>query len=220
MTPDLTNLTRYRDRRIEGRAELNALLDQVLIGTLATVVDGEPWVIPTLFARDADSVVFHGSTGAGLLRYAESGAPFVFSVHALDALKLAPSMFNTGARYRSAVIRGQLSRVEGSAARSALDVFNDRVVPGRAAEVRGMSARELAATTVLSLPISEDNWILKAAAGEPAPDDESNGAWCGTITMGATAGELLPASWQDPALTPTPAAVGFANAINEGRLRP
>ena len=69
MRPDLTTLTRKPDRGSSSRDRLDALLDDELVGTLATVVDGDPWAVPLLFARDDDRLLLHGSTGAGALRH-------------------------------------------------------------------------------------------------------------------------------------------------------
>ena len=74
-TPRLDRLTRKPDRGTSSRARLDALLDDQLIATVSSVVDGQPWMVPLLYARDGDRVLIHGSTGAGLLRHLAQGAP-------------------------------------------------------------------------------------------------------------------------------------------------
>ena len=72
----LDDLTRMKEMRRSDRAELDRLLDEELVGTLATVTtDGEPWAVPMLYARVGDRVLLHGSTGAGALRRVAAGAP-------------------------------------------------------------------------------------------------------------------------------------------------
>ena len=102
-------LGRHAERGRSERAALDALLDEVLAGTLSTVVDGRPWVVPMLFARDGDQVLLHGSTGAGALRQVAAGAPAVLSVTVVDGLVVAHTTFESSANYRSAVIHGELT---------------------------------------------------------------------------------------------------------------
>ena len=83
----LDDLTRKKERRATDRAALDRLLDEVLVGTLATVsTDGRPWAVPMLFARDGDRILLHGSTGAGALRRVATGAEGVLAVHVVDGL--------------------------------------------------------------------------------------------------------------------------------------
>ena len=85
---DVTDLSlhRHKERGSTERAALDAILDDVLAGTLSTVVDGRPWVVPMLFARDGDRILLHGSTGAGALRHVAAGTPAALAVIAVDAL--------------------------------------------------------------------------------------------------------------------------------------
>src|SRR5687768_18152348 len=79
----LDDLTRLREKRRSERAELDRLLDEELVATLATVTtDGRPWAVPMFYARDGDRVLLHGSTGAGALRRVAAGAEAVVAVHA------------------------------------------------------------------------------------------------------------------------------------------
>ena len=84
------------------------MLDDELVGTLATVVDDGPWAVPLLFARDDDRLLLHGSTGAGALRHVTAGAPIAFCVTAIDGVVVAESTFESSANYRSAVLRGHV----------------------------------------------------------------------------------------------------------------
>ena len=205
----LDDLTRKKERRARDREALHRLLDEQLVGTLATVTDdGQPWLVPMLYARDGDRLLLHGSTGAGALRHVAAGATAAFCVYAVDALVLASSMFDHSANYRSAVIRGPLLRLEGQDARDALDVISDGLLPGRRAEVRPIVAKEVSATVALALTITDDNWILKVRSGgtgeDPAevPDD----VWTGVVPMHTSYGEPEPSPWQ-PADLPVPPSV-------------
>lgn len=196
-TPDLTRLTRKPDRGSSSRALLDALLDDELVGTLATVLDGQPWVVPLLFARDGDRVLLHGSTGAGALRHAASGAPVAFSVTAIDGVVVAESTFDSSANYRSAVLRGTLRSLDGGAQTHALDVLSDRILPGRTGEVRASTPRELAATLALELAITDDNWIYKERTGGPSEPvgPEPVDVWCGVVPLRRVAALPQAAPW-------------------------
>lgn len=204
---------RLRERAQEDRAALDAVLDAAVVGTLSTVVGGQPWVVPMLYVRDGDRVILHGSTGAGALRHVAAGAPAALCVVHLDGLVVAESTFDSSANYRSAVVYGSLTPitdVEGK--RAALDVVSEGLLPGRTTEVRPMDAKEVAATSVMALPITEGDWLVKvraAGAGEPA---EETDAWTGVVPLRVVAGEPQPE--ERATGIPVPASVA---AFVEGR---
>ncbi|MGU3291745.1 pyridoxamine 5'-phosphate oxidase family protein [Williamsia sp. M5A3_1d] len=194
----LTRLHRKPDRGGD-RALLDEILDEVKVGTLSTVVDGLPWSVPMLFARDGDRIIVHGSTGAGALRQVATGAPVTLTAFVLDGLVIADTLFDHSANYRSAVVRGTLDEVDVDPSH-ALDVLSDKLIPGRPDEVRTHSGKELAATIVLALEIVDGQWITKARSGPPGePEDRSH--WTGVVPtriisedpITATSGEV-PAS--------------------------
>lgn len=211
-------LTRKPDRGTSDRAALDALLDEVLAGTLSTVVDGRPWVVPMLFARDGDRILLHGSTGAGALRRVAAGAPAVLAVMALDGLVVAHTTFDSSANYRSAVVHGELTDLTGDDRAAALDLISERLVPGRTAEVRPSTAKERAATLAMALPITDGRWVLKARSGGPSvPDEDPAGAWCGVVPLRLVAGAPEAAPWTAEAGLPVPVSVtGFVASVNAG----
>ena len=203
----LHDLTRLKEKRRDDRAELDRLLDEELVCTLATVTtDGRPWAVPMFHARDGDRVLLHGSTGAGALRRVAAGAEAVVAVHALDAIVLATSLFEHSANYRSAVVRGPLLDLEADEAVAALDRLSDTLVPGRRAELRGHLRKELAATRVLALEITDDNWLLKVSDKDvdeeldEIPDD----VWTGILPIHRTFGEPVRSPWLPDDLPPPP----------------
>jgi nitroimidazol reductase NimA-like FMN-containing flavoprotein (pyridoxamine 5'-phosphate oxidase superfamily) len=208
-------LGRHAERGRQERAELHALLDDVLAGTLSTVVDGRPWVVPMLFARDGDRVLLHGSTGAGALRQVAAGAPAVLSVTVVDGLVVAHSTFDSSANYRSAVIHGELRPLEGEDRTRALTLISERLIPGRTCEVRPMTRREEAATLAMALPIADGRWLLKARSGGPSTPEEETDAWCGVVPLRVVAGVPEPAPWTADAGIPVPPSVTrFVEQVN------
>ncbi len=205
MTP-VTELNRHPERARTDRQALDDLLDDVPAGTLSTVVDAHPWVVPMLYARDGDRVILHGSTAAGALRQIAAGAPVALCVFALDGLVVAHSTFESSANYRSAVVQGVAEVLAGTAKTEALQRFSDRLLPGRNAEVVAMTAKEQAATLTFTLPIVDGQWVLKTRTGHADPPEGPTDAWCGVIPLHTVAGPPEPAPWTARD-TPVPASV-------------
>ena len=184
---------RLAERARPDRADLDAVLDAALVGTLSTVVDGAPWVVPMLYARDGDRILLHGSTGAGALRHVAAGAPAALSVVHLDGIVVAHTTFDSSANYRSAVVYGTLRPITGQEEkRAALARVSDAVLPGREAEVRPMTAREIAATQVMELRVRDGDWLVKVRTGGPGDPDEPTDAWTGVVPLRTLAGEPQP----------------------------
>jgi nitroimidazol reductase NimA-like FMN-containing flavoprotein (pyridoxamine 5'-phosphate oxidase superfamily) len=203
-----TTVTRLREKAVTDRAELDHLLDGTILAHIG-LADGHGGavVIPTAIARDTDRVLVHGSTGSGWMRRAASGVPACVTVTQLNGIVVARSSFESSFRYRSAVLFGTFTRLTGAEAASALDVITERLIPGRVAEIRRPSRRELAATMVLSMPILE--WSVKVSAGWPEdePADVSGGAWAGVIPFhGMRIGDPQPAPDLRPGI-PVPGSV-------------
>ncbi|WP_262365836.1 pyridoxamine 5'-phosphate oxidase family protein [Gordonia sp. OPL2] len=177
---DLSTLTRKPERGGE-RALLDEILDEATVGVLSTVTDdGLPWSVPMLAARDGDRLLVHGSSGAGALRHVAAGAPVTFTAFIVDGLVVADTLFDHSVNYRSAVVRGRLETVSADDAQRSLDVFSDAILPGRSAEVRDHTRKELSATAILALPIVDGGWLAKARAGGPGSGDDTHG-WTGHI---------------------------------------
>jgi uncharacterized protein len=189
---DLT-LHRHRERGSTERELLDAILDDVLAGTLSTVVDDEPWVVPMLFARDGDRILLHGSTGAGALRHVAAGAPAVLAVIAVDALVVGHSTFDSSANYRSAVVHGRLTALAGDESATALHAISERLIPGRNAEVRPTTKQEQAKTLAMSLPITQGRFMVKTRTGQASPPEEETDAWHGVVELRTVALEPVPA---------------------------
>lgn len=185
MTPapaSRTTPTRMGDKYANGdRSALDALLADARVGHFAFAVDGRPNVLPIAVAKDGDDILLHGSTGSRWLRLLATGIPVALSVTALDALVLARSAFESSMHYRSAVLFGSCAPVPEAEKAAALDLVTDALIPGRVAELRPHSAKELAATLILRMTIEE--WSLKISAGWPEdePADVAGPAWAGVL---------------------------------------
>jgi uncharacterized protein len=188
---DSTRIRREAHRQVDDRAALHAILDEALVAHVGVVRDGAPLVLPFACARDGDSLLLHGSTGSGLLRLA-SGAPVCVGVTHLDGLVFARTTFDSSMRYRSVVVHGTAVVVPDAEKEAALLLLSDHLFPGRNEEVRASTPKELAATTILRVPL--DRVSVKVAAGGPEvdPDDaEPTSVWSGILPMALVAGQPL-----------------------------
>jgi nitroimidazol reductase NimA-like FMN-containing flavoprotein (pyridoxamine 5'-phosphate oxidase superfamily) len=167
-----TTATRLQDRVSYDRAAVHAVLDEAVLCHVGFVIDGQPVVLPQLFARVDERLYLHGSSGARALRAARGGGglPVCVTVTLIDGLVLARSAFHHSINYRSVVIHGIAREVTDEAGKqAALTALVDGVIPGRSAAVRGPSRKETAATTVLALDLEKVS--LKTRTGPPADDD-------------------------------------------------
>ena len=162
------------------------------MATVALVRDGHPVALPIGVARIDDEVVIHGSTGSPWLSALAGGAPAAVSVTTLDGVVVARSGFESSFHYRSAVLFGTFEMVTEDKVRY-LEILTDTFIPGRVAELRASTRKELAATVVLRLPIGSDNWSLKISDGWPE-DPESDvaaGGWAGVVPITTSYGTPL-----------------------------
>jgi nitroimidazol reductase NimA-like FMN-containing flavoprotein (pyridoxamine 5'-phosphate oxidase superfamily) len=205
-TPRSTIRRGARRARSE-RAELYATLDAGLVCHLGIVLDGAPVVLPTAYGRVGDTLYLHGSTGAAILR-AAAQAPVCVTVTHVDGVVYARSVFHHSMNYRSAVVHGRARLVtDDDERRAGLRAVTEHVAPGSWDHARPPTRKEMAATAVLALDLSEAS--LKVRTGPPVDDDEDvevGERWAGvlpirTVFAPPEACPLLPVG------TPTPAHV-------------
>jgi nitroimidazol reductase NimA-like FMN-containing flavoprotein (pyridoxamine 5'-phosphate oxidase superfamily) len=215
---DRTRVTRLAEQQVQDRAALHELLDAALVAHVAIVRHGVPVVLPIGFARDGDSILLHGSTGGGLLRAAAAGTPITVAVTLLDGLVFARSLFDSSMNYRSAMILGVAEVVPPEGRLEALRRLSDHLMPGRWDEVRDTRKRELAATLVLRLPLTEASVKVRVGDADTEPDDgESRDVWAGVLPLRTAAGEPVPTPDTPPGV-PLPASVtGVIERLGAGR---
>jgi nitroimidazol reductase NimA-like FMN-containing flavoprotein (pyridoxamine 5'-phosphate oxidase superfamily) len=193
---DRTRVRRNPKRGAYHRATIDAILDEAPICHVGIVGDGgQPFVLPTLHARRGDELLLHGSAASRLFRTAGGGAPVCVTTTIIDGMVLARSAFHHSMNYRSVVLLGTATLVEGEHAKTAaLEAFTEKLVPGRWPEVRWPTRQELKGTHVLSIPIDEAS--AKLRTGGPIDDDEDYAlsVWAGVVPLSLTAGAPIPDS--------------------------
>ncbi|MBI1396743.1 MAG: pyridoxamine 5'-phosphate oxidase family protein [Betaproteobacteria bacterium] len=187
-----TTVKRLPKRARHDFETIASILDAGFLCHLGLVVDGQPFVIPTAFGREDRHVYVHGSAVSRTLKHLGDGHPACLTVTLLDGLVLARSGFHSSMNYRSVVILGHATPVTGPEKTHALEVISEHILPGRWAEIRGPSSKELNATAVLKLPVSEAS--AKIRTGPPADDEEDYAlpVWAGVVPMALQAGSPQP----------------------------
>jgi nitroimidazol reductase NimA-like FMN-containing flavoprotein (pyridoxamine 5'-phosphate oxidase superfamily) len=177
-------VTRLADRAHYDRTTVDAILDEAYVAHVGVVVDGAPVVLPFACARVGDELVLHGSTRAGALSAVAAGAPVCATVTHLDGLVLARSGFQSSMNYRTAVVHGRARAITDPAEKiRLLDAFMDRQLPGRRAQVRGMSEGELQATQVVALPLDAVSAKVRDGGVKEPAEDVDPAVWAGVIPL-------------------------------------
>ncbi|MEU4829553.1 pyridoxamine 5'-phosphate oxidase family protein [Streptosporangium sp. NPDC023615] len=180
-TTPRTTLGRAKNRGRSSREDLYAVLDAGLVCHLGVVVGGAPMVVPTGYGRVDDTLYLHGSTGATSLR---AGGEVCVTVTHLDGLVLARSSFNHSMNYRCAMVYGTPRLVKDPEERlTALRAITEQLAPGQWDAARRPTAKELAATAVLALPLSEASVKIRQGPPEDEEEDYALPIWAGVLPL-------------------------------------
>jgi nitroimidazol reductase NimA-like FMN-containing flavoprotein (pyridoxamine 5'-phosphate oxidase superfamily) len=190
-----TTLGRLPERGSYDHAVVNAILDEALICHVGFATDRGPVVIPTIHARVGDTLYLHGSPASGMIRSLKTGIDVCVTVSLVDGLVLARSAFHHSLNYRSVILFGRAGTVDDLDERSrVLDAFVDQVIPGRRAELRPHTDKEIRATQVLAIGLEEAS--AKVRTGPPnddADDIVNESVWAGVLPLGVAPGPAEPA---------------------------
>jgi nitroimidazol reductase NimA-like FMN-containing flavoprotein (pyridoxamine 5'-phosphate oxidase superfamily) len=202
-----TRVVREAHRAVYDRDEIYKVLDEGLVCHVGFAVEEQPFVIPTMFARVGDFIYFHGSAASRMLRGVALGLRVCITVTLSDGLVLARSVFNHSMNYRSVVALGQAARIDDPAEKlDALRAFTEKLVPGRWNDARQPNEKELKATTILRLPLTEVSAKIRTGIVEDDAEDYTFSVWSGIIPLQLIAGAPERDDRCDPAI-PTPAYV-------------
>jgi uncharacterized protein len=195
---DRTKLKRLPKRGHFDRETVYAILDEGFICHVGFSVDGQPFVIPTGYARVDDKLYIHGSQASRMLRSLAGGLDACVTVTIVDGLVLARSAFHHSMNYRSVLVFGRATLVDDPKEKyDALLALSEHIVRGRWADVREPNEQEMKQTTVLCLPLEEAS--AKIRTGPPLDDEEDYALpmWAGVIPLKLVAGEPV----NDPRLS-------------------
>src|SRR6185312_14213822 len=201
--------TRTELRRLPNRGSHNAevvhgILDTAFLAHVGFSINGQPFVIPTLYGREGDKLYLHGSAASRMLRELDSGVAACVTVTLVDGLVLARSAFHHSMNYRSVVAFGTARKISSAAEKErALRIISEHLISGRWNDVRLPTEQELKATAVLEFTIEEAS--AKVRTGPPLDDEDDYAlpVWAGVLPLELTPKDALPDS-RLPAETPLP----------------
>jgi len=189
--------TRLRRLPEQGSRDLELacrIIDEARICHVGFTLQGQPYVVPMAHARDGRHLLLHGSVASRLVKSLAGGLPCCVTITHLDGLVLARSAFHSSMNYRSVMVFGTAQAVTDADEKSrGLDALTDHLLPGRRAELRESTRKELNATTLLALPIEQ--FSVKTRSGppdDPAGDREAP-VWAGVVPLTLQAGKPEPA---------------------------
>jgi nitroimidazol reductase NimA-like FMN-containing flavoprotein (pyridoxamine 5'-phosphate oxidase superfamily) len=202
---DRTRVRRKPKRGHYDRPTIDAILDASIVGTVAYVVDGQPYATPTNVWRQGDRLYWHVSVGSRMARVLD-GQPVCVTMHHLDALVLARSATNHSVDYRSVMALGTAVLVTDRAeATASLEAFVDHLYPGRWAGLRPMTESELKAIAVFWVSLDEASAKVRDEGAHDDPGDETWPTWAGSIPVRMVLGTPEPDQFVTPGIdAPTP----------------
>ncbi|HXP38870.1 MAG TPA: pyridoxamine 5'-phosphate oxidase family protein [Candidatus Acidoferrales bacterium] len=188
-----TELRRIPDRGSRESKTINEILDAGFLAHVGFCLDGQPFVIPTLYGRDRERLYLHGSAVSRMLRELETGIPACVTVTLVDGLVLSRSAFDHSMNYRSVVAFGTARKITDPGQKiKSLRAISEHLIAGRWEDVRGPSEKELKATTVLEFSIEEAS--SKVRSGPPLDDESDYGlpVWAGVLPLEMKSGPPIP----------------------------
>ena len=187
-----TRVQRLPDRGKYDRETVHAILDQGFVCHVGFVVEGQPFVIPTNYARVDEVLYLHGSSASRMLKTLSGGVDVCVTVTHVDGLVLARSAFHHSVNYRSVVALGVAQLMEDPEEKMrALEAFTNHVMPGRWNDIRIPTEQELKATAVLALPLHEVSAKVRVGPAKDDAEDYSLPIWAGVLPLKIVPGEPI-----------------------------
>jgi nitroimidazol reductase NimA-like FMN-containing flavoprotein (pyridoxamine 5'-phosphate oxidase superfamily) len=189
------SLGRYPERGEYEFKTISAILDEALVCHVGFSAEGQPFVIPTTYARIGADLYIHGSPVARWLRNAREGVPLCVTVTLLDGLVLARSAFRHSMNYRSVVIVGRAVEVEDRDEKmAAFRALVEHVARGRWDDgIRQPSESEIRATMVLKIGLGEASAKHRTGPPNDLEDDMAREVWAGVIPLSLQPGAAIEA---------------------------
>jgi nitroimidazol reductase NimA-like FMN-containing flavoprotein (pyridoxamine 5'-phosphate oxidase superfamily) len=200
-----TRVVRESHRGAYDRETIDKILDEGYVCHVGFAFDGQPFVIPTLYARVGDAIYFHGSAASRMLRNVSAGISVCITVTLIDGFVLARSVFNHSMNYRSVVALGKATLVDVPEEKlKALRAFTEKIISGRWNDARQPNEKELKATSILRLPLTEVSAKVRSGPVEDDAADYALPVWAGIIPLSLAPGAPIRDERCDPSI-PTPA---------------
>ena len=185
-------MKRIPERGHYDSSTIYPIIDEAMICHVGFIHDDQPFVIPTLHARQGDMILLHGAKGSRLLRHIESGGDVCISITLVDGIVLARSVFHHSINYRSVVVFGKGKKIVGDDARlQALQAFTERLLPGRWEDARPPNAVELKQTTIVAVAIDSASAKVRTGPPKDEEDDLDLPVWAGVLPLRQASGDPI-----------------------------
>lgn len=206
------SVRQLREKARYDRATVHEILDTGLVAHAAFIQDEKPVVVPMIHARDGETLYLHGARKARVIRMIEQSGNISVNVTLVDGIVLARSAFNSSMNYRSVTVFGTPKLLETSEEKLyAMRCISEHLMPGRWAELRAPTEREVKMTGVIALRI--DTASAKVSTGLPVDEEEDYEIpiWAGTLPLTSTLGELISDERLLPGAEPSAAVLALQN---------
>ena len=205
-----TRVVREAQRGVYDRESIYKILDEGFVCHVGFSVEGQPYVIPTLFARAGDAIYFHGSAASRMLRNLSEGISVCVTVTLTDGFVLARSVFNHSMNYRSVVALGKAMLVDAPDEKlKALHAFTEKILPGRWNEARQPSEKELKSTSILRLSLTEVSAKIRTGPPQDDAPDYALPVWAGVIPLQLVPGAPIRDERCDASIPTPPYAANY-----------
>ena len=184
---------RRAHRASHHRCDIDAVIAAAPVAHIGVVDNGLPLVIHANAWTVDDRLCVHFARDSRIAVLLAAGAEICVTLTAVDGLVLARSAMHHSMNYRSAMLFGRAHEITdpGEKAKLLLALV-DRLVPGRAAQVRPPEPKELAATAVFALPITEGSAKTRSGPPTDRTDDLDRPVWGGVVPLALVAGAPQP----------------------------
>ncbi|MCL9776930.1 pyridoxamine 5'-phosphate oxidase family protein [Vibrio methylphosphonaticus] len=194
-----TEIKKGSHKAVIEQQALHDIIDESLIAHVAITNEQGPVVIPMLAWRLDNHVYIHGAKNSRLLRSLKSGQATCLTFTLFDGWVLARSAFHHSAHYRSAMVFGRFTAIDDINEKDRiLNHFIEHIAPGRTQEVRLSNKKELAATDLLAIELSEASVKIGRHGVNDDDADMSIKAWAGILPYRTIVGPLEACVGLDP----------------------
>ena len=195
-TTDRSKVRQLGNRGRYDRETIYQIVDEAPVCHVGFVINGQPYVIPTLHAREGDKLLLHGAPKSRLIQHISSGHPVSVSIALFDGWVLGAAACSHSMNYRSVVLFGRGRPVDSPREKMrAFERFTERMMPGRWREIRPPSAKELAATAIVAIRIEEASAKVRDGPARDSPADQALETWAGVVPVHMAVGTPVAADY-------------------------
>lgn len=175
------------------RETVHAILDEGFVCHVGFVSGGQPFVIPTLYARVGETIYIHGSSVSRMLGDLSEGIDVCVTVTLADGLVLARSAFHHSMNYRSVAVFGKGRLVSDEQEKyDALEAISENVLAGRWNDAREPTTNEMNVTSVIAIGIEDASAKIREGGPKDDKRDMDLPIWAGVVPFRTAYGEPVP----------------------------